>query len=178
MLQLATRGRPEYFHLSLSKWMKPEYLRNCVTPERDVLEWVVRDVHGDNIHKPLNFMEDCICKGQGFPVFHTRTALLSNHSRNLLLHGLLKWEKKKKRGSLTGATMVEQLVDWFISKSANKTYFDSLSCGKNIHSHGQDLYYLKVKLSPKCNLGFHCECKQVCPPCYVAFWEDDWERNK
>lgn len=74
--------------------MKPEYLGNCVTPERDILERVVWDAHGDNIHKTLNFMEDCICKGKGLLVLHKRTASLSNHSVNLLLHFLFGMRKQ------------------------------------------------------------------------------------
>lgn len=83
------------------------YLGNCVTPERDVLESVVRDVHGDDVHETLYFMEDWVCKGEGLPVLHVRTTLLSNHGVDLLLHfhfGMrgdtngVKYNKRSSRG--------------------------------------------------------------------------------
>lgn len=83
---------------SITLCCEPEYLGNCVTPERDILECAVRDAHGDDINKTLNFMEDCVCKWEGFPVLHRRTALLSNRSVDLLLHILFRM-RKTGRGS-------------------------------------------------------------------------------
>lgn len=72
-----------------------EYLGDCITPERDVLQGIMRQAEGDYVQKTLHFMDDCICEGEGFPVLHFGTAVLSNHSVDLLLHFLCTGQSKK-----------------------------------------------------------------------------------
>lgn len=67
---------------------RTEYLRNCVTPEWDVVECITRNTEGDDVQIPLGFMQDCIREGEGLPVLNIRAAPRSNHSVNLLLHFL------------------------------------------------------------------------------------------
>lgn len=75
--------------------MTPQYLENGVTPEGDVLECIVRYIHGGNVKETLDFVKDRICEGEGLPVLHIRTTLPSNHSVNLLLNFLFRKQKKQ-----------------------------------------------------------------------------------
>lgn len=71
-----------------------EHLGDCVAPEGDVPKGKMRETEGDYVQETLDFMDDCVCEGEGFPVLHSGTAVLSNHSVNLLLHFLCTGQRK------------------------------------------------------------------------------------
>lgn len=58
------------------------------------MECVVREAEGDDVQETLHLMDDCVCEGEGLPVLHVGTKVLSNHSVNLLLHLLCTVQSK------------------------------------------------------------------------------------
>ena len=65
-----------------------DYLGDVIAPEGDVMHGIVRETHWDDVQKPLNLMDHCICKGEGLPVFHIWATFRPNDGVNLLLHVL------------------------------------------------------------------------------------------